>query len=203
MSDDRKFWSEIYESDPDQAGIPDFFIEEETEILAVGTALDVGCGLGLNAMMLARKGWDVEGIDWAPEAVKLANDKAGAEGLKARFFVGDLTTWTAIKSYDLVYSTFAMPEGPGRAEAVRAMISALRPGGTLIICEWDKRMARPWGFKADALPSPAELEALMPELIIEEASVREVENALQEEQANSNEPSKASVAFVRARKPGG
>jgi SAM-dependent methyltransferase len=41
-----------------------------------GRALDVGCGTGTHARFLASRGFDVLGIDVAPRAIELANEKA-------------------------------------------------------------------------------------------------------------------------------
>jgi len=42
-----------------------------------GRLLDVGCGHGVNAAMLAQQGWDVAGIDLGPEIVKQARTLLG------------------------------------------------------------------------------------------------------------------------------
>ncbi len=53
--------------------------------------LDIGCGSGRNSIYLARKGFDVTGVDLSDEAVKIARTKAGHSGVKCRFFQADLT----------------------------------------------------------------------------------------------------------------
>ena len=41
-----------------------------------GRAIDIGCGTGTNVITLAQAGWDVTGVDFAPRAIKLAQQKA-------------------------------------------------------------------------------------------------------------------------------
>lgn len=54
--------------------------------------LDIGCGAGLAAEALARRGHDVLGIDAAPEAVAVAVRHAAAEGLDVHYRVGAAET---------------------------------------------------------------------------------------------------------------
>jgi SAM-dependent methyltransferase len=197
----QQFWNDTYSEDPHQAVVEDFFLLEEAEKLSPGTALDVGCGAGDIALKLAQSGWLVTGVDWVEAAIKLATDAAEARGLDATFFAGDTTRWIPPGQYDLVYSTFALPEGVGMAKAVRMMVKALKPGGTLIISEWDKEMAAIWGFDEDELPSPALLAAELGDLEIDVAETRHVENAFASDEIRGGQNSGAYIAFVKARKP--
>jgi SAM-dependent methyltransferase len=40
-----------------------------------GKAIDIGCGTGTNVITLAKAGWQVTGVDFAPHAIKLAKRK--------------------------------------------------------------------------------------------------------------------------------
>ncbi|OMC41648.1 methyltransferase type 12 [Mycobacterium sp. GA-1841] len=57
--------------------------------LPPGTALDLGCGTGDNAVYLARHGWQVTGVDYVDKPLKKAGAKAG--GLPVRFVKADVT----------------------------------------------------------------------------------------------------------------
>ncbi len=57
-----------------------------------GRALDLGCGTGTNVITLAEQGWQAEGIDFVPRAVRIAKRKSRKAGLSGRtkFRIGDV-----------------------------------------------------------------------------------------------------------------
>src|SRR5271169_3438705 len=55
----------------------------------VGRVLDIGCGTGEHALMVAELGLDVTGIDSSPRAIALAKQKAKERNLAPRFLMGD------------------------------------------------------------------------------------------------------------------
>ena len=57
-----------------------------------GAVLDVGCGLGDNAIHLAGQGHQVTGIDAAPSAVEQAGQRARQRGVDVEFAVADATS---------------------------------------------------------------------------------------------------------------
>lgn len=56
-----------------------------------GRALDIGCGTGDHAVNLARRGWDVTGVDFVPRALLAARAKATEAGVNVRFLHADVT----------------------------------------------------------------------------------------------------------------
>ena len=56
-----------------------------------GRAIDIGCGTGTNVLTLAKAGWDVTGVDFAPRAIKLAKQKLKRSGGQANVLVEDAT----------------------------------------------------------------------------------------------------------------
>lgn len=52
--------------------------------LEPGRALDLGCGYGRAAIFLARHGWQVDGVDFIPEAIAEATQRAEAAGVVDR-----------------------------------------------------------------------------------------------------------------------
>jgi len=115
--------------------------------LAPGTALDVGCGEGADAVWLAEHGWQVTGVDVSPTAVRRATDAARARGLSSdevRFVSGDADDVLPASSpsradgdvgFDLVTASFLHswePDFP-RYELLRAAAARVAPGGHLLV----------------------------------------------------------------------
>ena len=57
-----------------------------------GAVVDVGCGLGENAIYLVSQGHQVTGIDAAPAAIEQATQLAGERGVDLEFAVADATS---------------------------------------------------------------------------------------------------------------
>jgi len=57
-----------------------------------GRALDLGCGTGTNIITLAKNGWQVTGVDFAPQAISIARRKVQAAGITADIRVSDVTS---------------------------------------------------------------------------------------------------------------
>ncbi len=95
------------------------------------TILDAGCGTGRIAIELARRGFDVVGVDLDADMVAAARRKAPEQ----TWMVDDLARMTLNRQFDLV----AMPGNvmifcePGdRAMIVRNLAGHLLPGGQLV-----------------------------------------------------------------------
>jgi len=74
-------WNDSYasgEPPPCDTGTPDPMLVEivESDAIAPGRTLEVGCGTGTNAIYLAQHGFEVVGVDISPLAVDKARDKA-------------------------------------------------------------------------------------------------------------------------------
>lgn len=68
-----------------------------------GRALDIGCGTGANLLTLARAGWEVEGIDYVPRAVRQARATLSEAGLPVKIKVADFLTEQRLRvKFDLI-----------------------------------------------------------------------------------------------------
>jgi SAM-dependent methyltransferase len=65
--------------------------EQADATLPLGKALDIGCGTGDHAIELARRGWQVTGVDYVAQALDKARDKATAAGVAIEYVEADAT----------------------------------------------------------------------------------------------------------------
>ncbi|GLW70879.1 SAM-dependent methyltransferase [Kitasatospora phosalacinea] len=119
--------------------------------------LDVGCGTGSLALLLAEAGHRVTGVDLAPAMVDRARQKFAAAGLAGRFLVGDASNPpTGADRYDAVLSRHLVWTLPDPPAALRAWSDLLRPGGRLLLVEgrWGEADApvEPYAPGTEALP---------------------------------------------------
>jgi SAM-dependent methyltransferase len=61
-----------------------------------GPALDLGSGTGRFSIDLARRGWQVTGVDVVPKAVSIARERAREAGVEARFVEADVANLAAV-----------------------------------------------------------------------------------------------------------
>ncbi|MFN2184359.1 MAG: corrinoid protein-associated methyltransferase CpaM [Anaerolineae bacterium] len=104
--------------------------------------LDIGCGTGALAVMLARNGARVTGIDIAPAMLSLAAQRVREEGLQDRIALKEmgaveLDTAFAGDSFDAVVSTLLFSElsDDEVAYTLAECWRILQPGGVLLIAD--------------------------------------------------------------------
>ena len=99
----------------------------------VESACDLACGTGTTALMLARKGIQMYGVDLSPTMCRLARAKARRLGLPLRVLAGDMRHFRLPEPVDLVLCEFDALNHVERtsdlARVARAVSRALRPGG--------------------------------------------------------------------------
>ncbi len=134
------FWSDAYtrvydHRDEAEAEQLVDLIERELAPAQNAHILDIGCGRGRHARALARRGYQVTGLDLSEDAIAAARSQATAEGLDAHlsFEVGDMRTPLCDGCADGVvnlFTSFGYFESDAENErALSAMATALRPGG--------------------------------------------------------------------------
>ena len=99
--------------------------------------LDVACGTGNLAVPAARTGAQVIGVDFAPNLLEQARQRAEEEGLAANFEEGDAEQLRfSDAQFDIVMSMFGAMFPP-RPEIVAAELSRVcRPGGRIAMANW-------------------------------------------------------------------
>jgi len=101
------------------------------------TLLDIACGSGQVALLAARQGHPVVGIDIADNSIRAARGRAQAEGLDARFDVGDAEELPyADASFDSIVSLYGAMFAPRPEVVASEMARVCRSGGTLTMGNW-------------------------------------------------------------------
>jgi SAM-dependent methyltransferase len=101
-----------------------------------GDVLDIGCGLGDNAIYLAKSGHPVTGMDISPTALATAEQRASDAGVNVTFAVADSTKLDGYTdAFDTVIDSglFHSLDDEGRQRYVAAVHRATRPGATLLL----------------------------------------------------------------------
>lgn len=98
------------------------------------SVVDLGCGTGSLAILLASEGHDVRGLDFSGQMVEAA--RAKATGLAIEFTTGDAAHPPYPKgSFDVVMARHVLWALPDPAAAVNTWVQLLRPGGVLLLVE--------------------------------------------------------------------
>jgi SAM-dependent methyltransferase len=99
--------------------------------------LDVACGSGQLALIAARQGARVTGVDIAANLIQAARGRASSEGLDARFDEGDAEALPyASASFDVVVSLYGAMFAPRPELAAAELLRVCRPGGTIAMGNW-------------------------------------------------------------------
>ncbi|HNR86834.1 MAG TPA: class I SAM-dependent methyltransferase [Spirochaetota bacterium] len=103
----------------------------------VRRVLDIGCGTGVHASLLAARGYEVDGVDLSTDMIAIARTR-GRDNL--RFHVGDAVAFRLGWTFDVVVSLFHVVNyqttNEGLAEYFENIIRHLEPGGTFIFDFW-------------------------------------------------------------------
>ena len=104
------------------------------------TVLDVGCGIGGSSRILAKDyGFDVTGVTISPKQVQRATEIT-PQDVTAKFKVDDaLNLSFPDNSFDVVWSIEAGPHMPDKAKYASEMMRVLKPGGILVVADWNQR----------------------------------------------------------------
>jgi SAM-dependent methyltransferase len=165
------FWETRYRGgDRIWSGRPNALLVREVTGLAPGTALDLGCGEGADAVWLAGLGWRVTGVDVSATALERAAGHAADAG------VADRVDWQRHElgetfpegAFDLVSAQFLQSPVPLDTQRVlRSAAAAVAPGGTLLLV-----MHAGWPSWQDEPPFAAEfptLDGVLADLALPEA----------------------------------
>lgn len=101
--------------------------------------LDVACGSGQLALLAARAGANVTGVDIATNSIEAARGRAASEGLKATFDEGDAEDLPySDESFDVVATLYGAMFAPRPDRVARELVRVCRVGGTIGMANWTK-----------------------------------------------------------------
>jgi ubiquinone/menaquinone biosynthesis C-methylase UbiE len=143
-----------------ESGAREFY--ERLDIAPGSQVLDVACGSGQLALMAAKDGMEVTGVDIAGNLVKRAQARAQAEGLKVRFKEADAEALPFDDaSFDVVVSLIGAMFAPRPDYVAKELLRVCVPGGTIAMANWTPQGFIGQMFKAvskfiapSGMPSP-------------------------------------------------
>lgn len=98
--------------------------------------LDAPCGNGRIAIELAKRGYQVAGIDIADDYVAEANGRAKELELAAKFQIGDMRNMPWKSAFDGVFCTgnsFGYCDDAGNKQFIESVARALKPNGKFLL----------------------------------------------------------------------
>jgi thioredoxin reductase/SAM-dependent methyltransferase len=148
-------WDHRYGGDQMWSGNPNGTFVSEASGLTPGRALDVGAGEGGDALWLAEQGWRVTASDISQRALARVAAEAERRGARVECQHADANALDAFEggAFDLVSAQYAsIPRTPDD-RAVRNLLDAVAPGGTLLVVGHDLEPMRiPIDALADSRP---------------------------------------------------
>lgn len=156
-------WEDAASDQPFVNKASDVFAREESgRQPPYGPALDLGTGSAIWGIQLARRGWQVTGIDIVEKALRRARERVAAAGVDMRLVQGDVTALREAgvgAGFRLLLDTGTFHGlSPAQREAMGREVSAVAaPDATLLLIVWPRRR-RPLIRGADR----SEVEAAFP-----------------------------------------
>jgi 2-polyprenyl-3-methyl-5-hydroxy-6-metoxy-1,4-benzoquinol methylase len=99
--------------------------------------LDLPCGQGRHAIELARRGYEVTGVDLSPYLLGVAETRAREAGVAVRWRLGDMRDALGGEPFDLILNLFTsfgyFAEPADDRLVVHAAASMLKPGGRFLL----------------------------------------------------------------------
>jgi SAM-dependent methyltransferase len=135
------FWEHRYQEgtprwDLGQPAPPLVHLLAQNDTLVPGKIAVLGCGHGHDALLFARHGFDVVGVDFAPSAIATAQQAAQRAGLPAQFLQRNLfdllPEYAQQFDYVLEHTCFCALEPEWRDRYVELVHQLLKPQGKLI-----------------------------------------------------------------------
>jgi SAM-dependent methyltransferase len=99
--------------------------------------LDAATGTGAVAILVAKRGADVVGMDLAPVLIDTARERAAEEGVSVQWDVGDAEAMDyEDASFDVVVSTCGVMFAPDHSAVAHELARVTKPGGRVVLACW-------------------------------------------------------------------
>ena len=133
-------YDDHYRQDPAACGSPFKELMRFCESATPGAVLDLGCGQGRDALMFARAGHRVVGVDTSKVGIDQMLAVAAREGLDVVAHVQDIAAYAPQQQFDVVVldRVLHMLREPDRPRVVAIAMKAVAPGGHLLVAEGPK-----------------------------------------------------------------
>ena len=152
MAEDKPWYDGFFERDyfdiwlggpvdrvlPPQRTVAEVDFIQRTLGLAPGSRiLDLCCGHGRHALLLAERGYSVTGVDFSDRALRLARRRARRAGSSVRWLKRDMRRIAFHEEFDAVINIFTAfgyfePDAENE-EVLRRVAAALKPGGRFLV----------------------------------------------------------------------
>jgi ubiquinone/menaquinone biosynthesis C-methylase UbiE len=112
------------------------FIAEVLNLPAGSKILDLACGYGRHTIPLAKKGYDMTGLDYTAKFVQMAEEKAKSENVQIEFLVGDMRKipfenhFAGVISYFTSFGFFSDEEN---FEVLKGVSNSLKKEGKFLL----------------------------------------------------------------------
>lgn len=156
-------WEDAERHNPFVEKITKIFEREEVgKTPPYGKALDIGCGSGVWGIHLAKRGWDVTGVDIVEKALQRAQERIKKENVNVKLVKDDVTELQKIEDgFDLLLDTgtFHGLTHTQRIAMGKAINKIASQKATILLLVWDPK----WRGPLPGGASREEIESCFPE----------------------------------------
>ena len=106
-----------------------------------GRALDIGCGVGTHAILLAQQDYRVTGVDFIKKAINIAMERADQANVNVELLEADILQWQPEGRYDLILDAGCLHgiTGKKRNDYRDRLLTWLDDGGDYILVHFEKK----------------------------------------------------------------
>ena len=112
-------------------------LETLLQLRPPGRILDLPCGQGRHAIEMARRGYEVTGMDISPFLIEIARERAQAAGVQVHWLTGDMRQKIPAVEFDLILNLFTsfgyFADDDDDQQVLAAAASMLAPGGRFVL----------------------------------------------------------------------